>query len=446
MRFVLTGLVLALALPLSAQSGPTVGDLLARVQASRLSRTVNRLVAFGTRHTLSDAVSDNHGIGATRRWLRGEFQSLTQLPGSRLVPFQDTFTAGPGPLLPKAVDQVNIGAWLPAADPNRAKQALVVTAHYDSRGTDPMNAGAAAPGAVDNGSGVAVVLEMATVLAAEHPAVNVYFVATAAGVQGQLGAARLAQRLKDDGVEVLGMVAVDRVGNTQGSDGSKDTNTVRLFSESGVPAVESEGQRRLRGLLGTENDSPDRELARYLRRAGEHFVDDLDCAVMLRRERIARESEAQVFAGFGWPAVLVTEMIDNYDHLDQDLRSTSGKAYGDSAAYFDPGYCARITRMLVAGLRQLALAPEPPQNVGLGGLGGPDAKLWWTLPDDPRIKGIVVLRRRADALLWQQDRIFNPEESQVLQGASPDSYVFAVATADADGDTSLPVIPRSVQY
>ena len=439
------GLALSLAALLAAQEATGPRELAGLVQASRLSRTVDRLASFGTRHTLSDQLSDRRGIGAARRWLGGEMQALTRLPDSRLVAFEDPFHAEPGPLLPGGADLVNLGVLLPGTDPGRAREALVLAAHYDSRARNAMDAEADAPGADDNASGVAVVLEMAAVLAATRPAVSVYFVATAGGAQGSLGSARLVRRLKGEGTEVIGMAAVESVGNVLGPDGSKNGGAMRLFSD-GVPAQESEGQRKVRELLGTENDGAGRELARYLKRAGDRYVEGLDCLVMLRRDRLGREGEQAPFNRLGYPGVRVTELVDPYERMNLAKAPGPGKHYGDTPTYFDAGYCARIARMLVAGFRQLSFAPAAPQNVGLGGCGTSDARLWWTLPEDPRIAGIVLYRRRADGVQWQQTRGFVKSESQVIPGVGTDSDVFAVATVDAQGNESLPVSPRSIEF
>jgi hypothetical protein len=439
------GLALSLAAPVPARQRPpaSLQDLAAKVESARLSRTVDRLASFGTRHTLSDPASTRRGIGAARHWLAGELQALTQIPEARLVAFDDGFTAGSGPLLPAGADLVNLGVLLPGTDPRRARQALVVVAHYDSRTGDPLDATSDAPGAVDNASGVALLLEMATVLAAEKPAVSVYFVATAGGAQGALGSARLANRLKAERIEVIGMAAVDCVGNILGADGSKNGGAMRLFSD-GVPAQESEGQRRVRELLGTENDGAGRELARYLKRCGERFAENFECLVMLRRDRLGYVGEQAVFIRDGAPGVRVSELVDPFDRLAQGARP--GAAHRDIPSFFDAGYCAKITRVLATGFRQLACAPEGPQNVGLAGIGAGDAKLWWTLPDDPRITGIVIYRRRADGVQWQQARVFPKGESAVLPGVGADNEVFAVATVDAQNNESLPVSPRSIEY
>ncbi|MGA2081664.1 MAG: M28 family metallopeptidase [Holophaga sp.] len=447
MRVLAVGLALLLALPLAAQEQPpsVVRDLAGKVESAHLTRTVGRLASFGTRHTLSDPLAEHRGIGAARRWLAGEFQAIARQPGSRLVAFEDAFQAGPDPLLPRRVELANLGALLPGVDPSRAREALVVAAHYDSRAQDPLDANSDAPGAVDNASGVALVLEMATVMAVERPAVGIYFVATAAGEQGNLGSVRLAGRLKAEGIEVLAMVAADCVGNTALPGGAKANESMRLFSP-GLPAQETEGERRVRELLGSENDGPSRALARYIKRMGEHYVEGFEAMVMLRQDRVGFTGEHLVFDQQGWPAVRVTDAVDNFDRLRRNVHSETGRAYGDTPAFFDAGYCAKITRMLVVSFRHLAFAPPPPQNVGLGGCGTPDARLFWMLPDDPRITGVVIYHRRADTVQWQQTRAFPKSESQVIPGLGTDSDVFAVATLDAQGDESLPVSPRSVAF
>ncbi|HEX8909790.1 MAG TPA: M20/M25/M40 family metallo-hydrolase, partial [Anaeromyxobacteraceae bacterium] len=195
---------LALAAAVSATATDSnVVELTAAVDPARLRATVAKLVAFGTRHTLSDTQSQGRGIGAARRWLASELAALAGQPGSRLQPFEDRFTQPPTPRLPRPVEIWNVGAVLPGADPARATEAIVLTGHYDSRASDVMDAVVDAPGADDDGSGTALVLELARVMARERPAVAIYFVAVAGEEQGLDGSRHLAQRLKQEGVQVL---------------------------------------------------------------------------------------------------------------------------------------------------------------------------------------------------------------------------------------------------
>lgn len=435
--------VLAAQAPASLRAPGARGvgqEMAGRVEGSRERLTVVRLAAFGTRHSLSVTNSDTRGIGAARRFLVAETRGLALQPGSRLVPFEDVFTAPAGPRVPKATEMANVGVLLPGLDPSRAKEALVVAGHYDSRANDVMDAASEAPGADDDASGVALVLEMAHVMAADRTAVSIYFVATCGEEQGLLGAARFAQRLKEQGITVIGMAAADCVGNVAGYGGAKDAATARLFSE-GVPASETPEARKVREALGTENDSPSRELARYVKRFGERYADGLELKVMLRRDRVGRGGDHLAFNAEGFPAVRITETLENFDRQHQVPRTESGRTYGDSPAYFDPGYCSKITRELVGAFHMLAMAPDAPRDVVLSGAGTPDARLRWTPLTDPRVAAVVVYRRTADAVSWQQDQVIAPSDHADFPLVSADNFFFAVATRDAEGNESLPAVP-----
>lgn len=422
---------------------PTVERLVTQVSPGRLQDTVTRLVAFGTRHTLSDTHSETRGIGAARRWLGAEFTGLTRSSGSRLQGFEDRFVAEPGPRIPQAVELVNVGVILPGTDPARFKEAIVLTGHYDSRASDPLDAKADAPGTVDDGSGTALMLELARVLAPEKPAVSVYFVAVAGEEQGLVGSSHLAKRLKAEGVHVLAMVSVDIAGNTEGQDGVKDNVSARLFSE-GVPTTETEAQKRLREALGGENDGSAREWARYVKRVGERYVENLDFWLMLRRDRIARGSDHTSFSREGVPAIRLSEAHEHYDRQHQDVKKVDGRSFGDDLAHFDAPYTAKLGRALLAAAWHLAHAPSAPKDLVLGGAVSPDTKLRWTLAD-PRATGLVLYRRRADSLAWQRVQRFEKAAQLVLKDVVPDNQVFALATVDSEDRESLPAYPSKLE-
>jgi Zn-dependent M28 family amino/carboxypeptidase len=401
---------------------------------------VARLVSFGTRHTLSDAASATRGIGAARRWIAAEVAALAKEPGSRVAPFEDRFTAAAGPRVPRPVEIVNLGGVIPGTDAARAREALVITGHYDSRASDVMDATSDAPGAVDDGSGTAMVLELLRVLARDRPAVSIYLVAVAGEEQGLLGSAHLAKRLKGEGIRVLAMASVDIAGNSRGQDGVEDDVSARLFSE-GVPAAETDAEKRLREALGSENDAPAREWARYVKRVAERYVENLDLQVMLRRDRIARGSDHTSFSREGFPAIRLSEAHEHYDRQHQDVRTENGRSYGDDLAHFDAAYAAKLARGLAAALATLAAAPAPVRDLALGGAVSPDTRLRFTLPEDPRVAGLVLYQRRADGVAWQRARRYPRTDRIVLQDVVPDSNVFAVATVDAEGDESLPAHP-----
>lgn len=429
--------VAALAAQAPEARDARVAEAVAKVQAADLQATVAKLVSFGTRHTLSKADDPARGIGAARAWLASAFGELVKAPGSRLEPFEDRFTQPAGARMPQPTELVNVGALLPGTDPRRAKQAIVLTGHYDSRVTDVMNATADAPGADDDGSGTAMALEAAKVLAATRPAISVYFVAVAGEEQGLFGSAHLAKRLQEEGVTVLAMLSVDIAGNTRSGDGRRDSLHARIWSE-GSPAAETPAQRRLRLALGNEQDSPSREWARYLARVGGRYVDGLELRVMRRRDRIARGSDHISFTASGTPAACLREGIENYDGQHQDVRVQGGRAFGDTLEGFDAPYAAKLCKAVVASFAELASAPEPPSGLTLGGAVSPDTKLKWTLPADPRIAGLILYRRAADTGNWQRAQRLPLSASATLPCVVPDDSVFALATVDAEGHESLP--------
>jgi Zn-dependent M28 family amino/carboxypeptidase len=428
----------------SQAPSPRVAALVAAVDAERLHAAVARLVSFGTRHTLSDARSPTRGIGAARAWLAAELAALAREKGSRLQPFEDRFTAEPGPRIPRPVEIVNVGAIVPGTDPARAREAIVVTGHYDSRAGDVMDATSDAPGAVDDGSGTAMVLELARVLAREKPAVSVYLVAVAGEEQGLVGSAHLAKRLRSEGVDVLAMTSVDIAGNVEGQDGVRDDATARLFSE-GVPGTETPAQKKVREAIGGENDSASREWARYVKRTAARYVENLDLWVMLRQDRIARGSDQMSFTREGFPAIRLTETHEHYDRQHQDVRTVAGRSYGDDLAHFDARYAAKLARALVSAVAALAFAPAPVRDLVLGGGVSPDTRIRFTLPPDPRVAGIVLYRRRADAVTWQSATVHPKSAALNLTNVVPDNFTFAVATIDADGNESLPAHPVKLE-
>src|ERR1700730_10315358 len=360
----------------AASSGSAPAELAAAIDPARLQATVVKLVSFGTRHTLSDAGSETRGIGAARRWLAAEFAALTPPPGSGPQAFEDAFVAPMQRRVPRAVEVVNVGAVLPAANPSRAKEAVVVTGHYDSRRSDVLDATGDSPGANDDASGTALVLEMARAFAPLKSEVAVYFVAVAGEEQGLIGSAHLAERLRSEGVRVLADITFDIVGNTQGEGGVVESGKARVYSEGGPPR-ENEAERKLREALGGENDSPSREWARYVKRVGETAVPDLELLVMLRRDRIARGGDHMPFLGLGTPAIRATEGRENFHRQHQDPRVENGVAYGDDLAHFDAAYAARLGRAVGAALGSLALAPTAPAAVALGGAVTTTARLRW---------------------------------------------------------------------
>ena len=437
-------LVVLVAAAASAQErrDPRVEAVVQRIDPARMQATVAKLVSFGTRHTLSGTQGPQRGIVPARNWLIEQFAAAAK--GSRLQPFEDRFTApADGKRVFAATEIANLGVVLPGTDPARAKQAVVMTAHYDSMPSDIMDPKADAPGAIDDASGVSMALEMANALREEKPAVSLYFVAVAGEEQGLVGSKHLAERLKAEGIEVIAMVSVDIAGNSEGQDGVRDSTSARLFSE-GVPESETDAQRRLRLAVGNENDGPAREWARYVQRAGELYVSGLRLRVMLRRDRIARGSDHMSFAHEGFPALRLSEARENYRGQHQTPRVENGVRYGDELWRFDAGYAARMCQALAAAIASLGFSPAPPQEVTLAGAVSPDAKLRWKLPADPRIADVVLYRRPAEAVAWERAVSLGKVAEVTLPSVTTDDWFFAVATVDAAGNQSIPQPPSAV--
>ena len=434
--------ILLVAVPAFAQQrkDPRVEKIVERIDANRMHETVAKLVSFGTRLTISDPNDPVRGIGAARKWLAGEFAAIAKKPGARAKPFEDRFTAPVGRRIPAPVEIVNLGVTIPGTDPARAKQAIVMTGHYDSMPSDIFDTKADAPGADDDGSGTSMALEMANAFAAESPAITLYFVAVAGEEQGLVGSQHLAERLKAEGVDVLAMVSVDIAGNSEGQDGAKNSTTGRLFSE-GAPELESEAQKKLRLALGSDNDSPARQWARYVQRFGELYSSGLRLRVMLRRDRIARGSDHMSFAHEGFPAIRMSEARESYHRQHQTPRVENGVQYGDDLAHFDAPYAARLCRALAGAVGSLGFAPAPPKNPILASSNTPDGKLKWTLPDDPRVADVILYRRPADDVRWDKVVSLGKVTEITLPSVNVDDWFFALATADAQGDESLPQPP-----
>ncbi|MCA1825730.1 MAG: M20/M25/M40 family metallo-hydrolase [Myxococcales bacterium] len=434
--------ILLVAAPAFAQErkDPRVEKIVARVDAGRMHDTVAKLVSFGTRLTISDPNDPVRGIGAARKWLSGQFAAIAGQRGARAKTFEDRFVAPVGRRIPAPVEIVNTGVIIPGTDPARSKQAVVMTGHYDSMPSDVLDPKADAPGAVDDGSGTSMTLELANAFAAESPAITLYFVAVAGEEQGLVGSQHLAERLKAEGVDVLAMVSVDIAGNSEGQDGVRDSTTGRVFSEGG-PDVENEAQKKLRLALGSDNDSPAREWARYVQRFGELYSSGLRLRVMLRRDRIARGSDHMSFAHEGFTAIRLSEAKENYHRQHQTPRVENGVQYGDDLAHFDAPYAARLCRALAGAIGSLGFAPAPPKYPVLASSNTPDGKLKWTLPEDPRVADVILYRRPADQVRWEKAFSLGKVSEVTMPSVNVDDWFFAVATADTAGDESLPQPP-----
>ena len=428
----------ALAFVLTAHADqPLLQELSTAPKVSEVEATITALVGFGTRHSLSDTTSKKRGIGAARRFTQAKFEALSRACGGCLTvitPSQN-FT---GPRAPKGVDIVDVVAIQKGStDPNRV---VVITGHIDSRVSDPLNATADAPGADDDASGVAVVLEAARVLSQHKFAATLVYGVLSGEEQGLYGGKVLADYLKAQGWRVEADLNNDIVGGTRGMNGVIDNTRVRLFSE-GTRETETPDGAKERRFEGGENDSPSRNVARYAKVLAEHYLPNWTVALVYRLDRFGRGGDHSAFNDSGFPGVRFTENAEDYRHQHQDLRTEGGVEYGDTLAHVDFAYVARVsaTNALIAAA--MASAPPPPKNVKIAGAVSADTTLEWSLEPGQTANGFKVYWRDTTASAWEHSKEAGNATTLILHNVAIDDFAFGVASVSADGFESPVVFP-----
>ncbi len=422
---------------------PAIQRWVNEISSKNLEADVRKLVSFGTRHTLSDTQSKKRGIGAARQWVFDEFKKYSKAGGGRMTVEMDTFLMKPdGKRVDKLTPMANVLATIPGTDPTDTR-VLLMSGHLDSRVTDVMNRTADAPGANDDASGVAAVMEVARVLAGQKFPCTIKLVAVQGEEQGLLGSDHLAKRAKREGWNVVAMLNNDIVGNSKGYDPEiTDSLHLRVFSE-GVPATETPEQARQRRQLSSENDAPSRQLARYAQLAAQRYVNAGGYAVLLeyRPDRFLRGGDHTPFNLQGFPAVRFTETNENFNHQHQNLRTENGIEYGDKPEFVDYRYLRRTAQVNLATLASLALAPAAPQKVEvLTAKLTNRTELRWQVPKGgPAPAGYVVLVRETSAPQWQQRYAASGLTADLP--ISKDNYIFGVVSVNAQGHESTPVLP-----
>jgi Zn-dependent M28 family amino/carboxypeptidase len=428
------------AVPLQAQpAGPAEQPLLrqvaADVDAARLHDTIAHLVGFGTRHTLSDTTSPTRGIGAARAWVKGQFQDIATACGGCLQVITPTQVMT-GERLNRPTEIVDVlGVQRGTGDPTRV---VVISGHIDSRVTDPMDAVHDAPGANDDASGVAAVLEAARVLSKHRFQATIVYAVLTGEEQGLYGGKVLADYARAQGWQVEADLNNDIVGNTHGIDGHTDDTHVRVFSE-GTKAVETPDQANRRRYNGGEVDSPSRNLARYLDGLADQYLTNLDVVMVYRTDRFSRGGDQVRMLEAGFPAVRITEADENYTRQHQDLRTENGVAYGDVIAGVDFAYLAQVTRLNVLGLAAMAAAPAPPEGVKIEGAVSPDTKVSWTAV--PSAAAYRVWWRPTTDPQWRSSRDAGAATTLTLPGVNIDDLFFGVQALGPDGFASPVVFP-----
>src|SRR6266404_3495264 len=383
----------------AAARNPQISKIVAEINPRYIEDTIHKLVSFGTRNTLSDQNNPNRGIGAARDWLYAEFQKAAAASGGRMTVEKQTFEQPKAVRVPQPTMLTNIVATLKGIQPESANRFYVVNGRYDSICNMPTDAKCDAPGANDDASGTAAVLEMARVMAKYKFDATIIFMTVPGEEQGLLGATHFAEDAKKSTMDIEGMFTNDIIGSSLGANGVHDPHTVRVFSE-GVPSNETPQEATTRRSVGGENDSPSRQLARFIKETSEYYVPAMKVWMIYRRDRYGRGGDHQPFLERGYAAVRFTEPNENYQHQHQNVRTENGIQYGDLAQFDDFSYIANVARVNAVSLAVLALAPARPKNVVFPSGLANDTVIRWDASKEPDVAGSEIVWRDTTAAIW----------------------------------------------
>ena len=433
-------------LPRSA-ADPALRDLLRQIDPDRIQATITKLVSFGTRHTASSQTDPNRGIGAATQWVTDQMNSFAVNSNGRMTVQQQTFVQPVSSNIPVPTTITNVIATIQGtATPQRF---YVITGHLDSRVSDVLNFTDDAPGADDDGSGVAVVLELARVFAT-HQFPGTLVLATVAGEeQGLYGSAHMAAQMAAAGNDVQGMFSNDIVGASQAFDGTKpDPRTVRLFVE-GIPTAVTPNQIALMQSVGGENDGMTHQLARFVQDNAPFSLTGMNIRVIWRRDRYLRGSDHLSFQQHGFPAARFTEPRENFAHEHQDVRVENGTQFGDLEKFVDFDFAARVARVNAAALWALATNPATPKKVEIhtappAGFPGTNlTSLDWAANPESNIAGYEVVMRETTSPVWTS-AIPVGNVTSVTLNISKDNVQFGVRAVDTSGHRSPVGFPQVV--
>ncbi|MEM0961426.1 MAG: M20/M25/M40 family metallo-hydrolase [Bacteroidota bacterium] len=421
----------------------------AAVSEERIEADIRQLAGFGTRHTMSDTVSDTRGIGAARRWIEAEFRRISEACDGclEIVVQRRTIT---GDRIPEPTDVVNVLAiQRGTADPNRY---VVMSGDIDSRASNVLDGEIDAPGANDNASGMAGAIEAARVLSRYQFPGTIVYAGLSGEEQGLFGGQIMAEIARDEGWNIEAVLNNDMIGNSCGIDGVCDNTSARVFSEATRP-IETAREARIRRFTGGEVDGPSRNLARYVDRMADEYIRNLDIMMVYRLDRFRRGGHHTPFTDVGYPGVRIMETHEHYDRQHQDLRTEtwpdgSPRHFGDTIEYVDFQYAAKLTALNAVVLAGLAGAPAAPSGVQVAGAVQPSTTLAWDRPTDtenPQLAGFRIHWRLTTSPQWEHS-VYVPDagtdrQRYTLENVVIDNYLFGVSSVAEDGSESPVVFP-----
>ena len=425
-----------------SQSERDFYQIIESVSAERIEQSINKLVSFGTRHTLSDTISNKTGIGAARRWIKKSFEEISSECNNCLeVFYQNNFFKKNKRRLVKDVWINNVVAIQRGTKyPNRF---VIMSGDIDSRVSDPNDFISASPGANDNASGMAGTIEAARVLSKYKFENSIIYVGLSGEEQGLFGGAGLANYAMKNNWEIIGILNNDMIGNIEGVDGVIDNLTFRIFSEP-TPANESDVSIKRRRFYGGEVDGNSRQLARYIYKNVTKYMPEMNPMMIYRLDRFGRGGHHRPFNDLGYAGVRIMEAHENYNRQHQDLRIENGINYGDVISGVDFDYAKKLTAVNAINLASLGWSPKEPKNVKIGGAVKPSTTLKWKKSNDSSIKGYKIYWRETTSPHWDKSKFVGNVDSHTLEGVVIDNYFFGVSSIGKNNQESVVVFPSEV--
>lgn len=420
---------------------PRIHEAVATASADRIKRDIATLVGFGTRHTMSDTMSTTRGIGAARRWIFAEFEKISKECGGCLdVRYVSDIVKGdPNGRIKQDINVVNVVAVLRGAtEPNRY---LVHTGDIDSRVTDVLNATSDSPGANDNASGIAALLEAARLMSRHRFAASVAWIALSSEEQGLQGGDIAAKYAQTQGWRIDAVINNDMVGNSRGIDGVHENTKARVFAP-GLPANTPAAELRRILTNGGELDTPSRQLARYIDMVADRYHPNMDVEIIYRLDRYGRGGHHTPFFNLGAAAVRLMEAHEDYTKQHQDLRTEQGIKYGDVLEGVDFDYAAKMTALDASVLMSLAAAPAAPDSARITGAVQPSPTLRWKASPSPDVIGYRIYWRKPSEVNWTRSRFVGNVTEYTLKNVIIDNYYFGIAAVGKNGQESLVAFPR----